>query len=367
MALWELEEFQNPTFLGFIRSIPDPAEFIGGSADILPNRTISTLEYEYLLGANNSQARRTILANVMGWDSEAPIHGRRVPSGGPESTVRGELPPIKRKAKFSEKEIIKFRQPRPGTSDREDVINYVYDLTVELVTAIQGRLEWLRMQALSEDVVVIDQEGVDVQIDFGVPTTQQYNVNTDDNLSTWWEDTANSNPLTDLDYICNAYEVAHVVRPPRMICDTTTLQVLLNNVAMRELARGPGGPAIRLTTDELNALFSIYQLPTLQPYDVTFLEENHDGTLTAVRPFNRRRIVLLPPAGIELGNTLLGPTAESRSIPGIAYSQYAPGIVGNTYGKDEPPSEWVKVAAVGFPTLPGAEYVVQATVRNDLT
>jgi hypothetical protein len=367
MALWELEEFQNPTFLGFIRSIPEPEEFLGGSADILPNRTIGTLEYEYILGANNSQARRSIMANVMGWDSEAPIHGRRVPTAAPESTVRGELPPIKRKAKLSEKEIIKFKQPRPGTSDREDVINYVYDLTDELVTAVQARLEWLRMQAISEDVVVVDQEGVDVAIDFGVPTTQQFNVNTDDNLSTWWEDTTNSNPLTDLDYICNKYEVDHGVRPARQIADPTTLQVLLNNVNLRELARGPGGPAIRLTTDELNALFTIYQLPSLRTYDVSFLEENHDGTLTAVRPFNRRKTVLLPPESITLGNTLLGPTAESRNIPGVAYTQYAPGIVGSIYGKDEPPSEWVKVAAVGFPSLPGAEYVVQMTMRNDLT
>lgn len=366
MALWELEEFQNPTFLGYVRSVPEPEEFYGGSEDVLPNATISTLEYEYILGAGNSQAKRTILANVMGWDSEAPIHGRRAPGSGAESTVRGELPPIKRKAKLSEKEIIKFKQPRPGTTEREDVLSYVYDLTDELIAAVQGRLEWLRMQALSQDRVVIDQEGVDVAIDFGIPTTQQFNINTDDNLSTWWETTATSNPVTDLDYMANLYEVTHGFRPARMICDPTTQQVLLQNTALRELARGPGGPTIRLSLDEMNAVFGIYQLPTLRPYDVTFLEENHDGTLTAVRPFNRRKIVLLPPTSVRLGSTLLGPTAESRQIPGVAYTKYAPGIVGSVYGKDEPPAEFVKVAAVGFPTLPGAEYVVQATVRNDL-
>lgn len=367
MALWELEEFQNPTFLGFIRSIPEPIEFLGGTVGFLPNRTIPTLEYEYILGAGANNARRSIMAHVMGWDSEAPIAGKRVPPGTPpESTVRGELPPIKRKAKLSEKEIIKFKQPRPGTSDREDVINYVYDLTTDLVTAVQSRLEWLRMQTLSEDRLVIDQEGVDVEIDFGIPTTQQYNVNTDDNLSTWWEDTTNSNPVTDLDYIANKYEVTHGIRPARAIWDTTTKQQLLNNVNLRELARGPGAPTIRLTEAELAALFDIYQLPAGQTYDVTFLDENHDGTYTPVRPFNRRKMVLLPPTSVDLGNTLLGPTAEGQSIPGIGYTQFAPGIVGSVYGKDEPPSEWVKVAAVGFPTLPGAQYVVQATIRNDI-
>jgi hypothetical protein len=368
MALWELEELSNPTFLGFIRSVPEPEEFLGSSEGFLPNRTVPTLEYEYILGAGGAAAKASIMAHVMGWDSEAPIASRRTPPNMAPSTVRGELPPIKRKAKLSEKEIIKYMQPRPGTSDRADVLDYIYDTTTELVTAVQARMEWLRMQAISEDRVKIDQEGVDVEIDFGVPTTQQYDINTDDNLSVWWEDTTNSNPISDLDYVCNQYEIDHMgVRPTRMIADVTTQQVLLNNVNLRDLARGPGAPTFRLTVDELNALFQIYQLPTLQTYDVTLLEEDHNGSYVTVRPFNRRKAVLLPPTSIQLGNTLIGPTAESRNIPGVAYTPYAPGIVGSVYGKDEPPSEWVKVAAVAFPTLPGAEFIVQMTVRNDLT
>lgn len=370
MALWELEEFQNPTFLGFIRSIPVPEEFLAtsGTQAFLPSKTSATLEYEYLLGAGAQRARAVAMAHVMGWDSEAPMAPKPGIPGAQEATVRGELPPIKRKAKLSEKEIIKFRQPRPGTSDRADVLDYVYQQATDLVTSVQSRAEWLAMQALSEDRVVIDSEGVQANVDFGIPTTQQYNVNTDDNLSTWWEDVANSNPVTDLDYICNKYQIDHQnVRPARGIVDTTTEINLLNNTALRDLARGPGAPTIRLSNTELAALFGIYELPSLTTYNVTMYEENHDGTLTSVRPFNRRKMVLLPPDGIELGNVLYGPTAESRSIPGVAYTQYAPGIVGNVYGQDEPPAEFVKVAAVAFPTLPGAEYVVQATIRNDLT
>jgi hypothetical protein len=309
------------------------------------------------------------MAAVMGWDSEAPIAGRKGwAEGQPAAVVRGELPPIKRKTKLSEKEIIKFRQPRPGTSDRDDVLNYVYNLATDLVTGIQSRVEWLGMQAISEDVLVIDNEGVDVGVDFGIPTTQQFNVNTDDNLSTWWTVTTGTpaNPVTDLDYVCNAYEVTHGFRPARMICDQTTNLLLLQNDTLRDLIRGPGAPTLRLTQDELDALFAIYQLPTISPYNVVLYDENHDGSLTAVRPFNRNKAVLLPPAGVEIGNVLYGPTAESRSIPGIAYSQYAPGIVGTVYGQDEPPAEYVKVAAVAFPTLPGAQYIVQMRIRNDL-
>jgi len=370
MALWELEQFQNPQFLGFIRSIPVPAEFQSGQASggILPAVTVPTLEYEYVLGANGSPAGAVPMAHVMGWDSEAPMAGRKGYNQPfpPEATVRGELPPIKRKAKLSEKEIIKFKQPRPGTSDEEDVVNYVYDLTADLVTSIQSRIEWLGMQAISEDVITINSEGVDVQVDFGIPTTQQFNVATDANFSGVWTDTTNSNAVTDLDYIANGFEVVHGFRPAKMLCDQTTNLLLLTNLKLLELIRGPGAPTIRLTQDELDALFGIYELPTLQPYNVVLYEENHDGSTVAVRPFNRNKAVLLPPDGIEVGNVLYGPTAEARSIPGVAYTQYAPGIVGSVYGKDEPPAEFVKVAAVAFPTLPGAQNIVQMRVRSDL-
>jgi len=369
MALWELEELQNPEFLGFIRSIPVPQEFQTGQAvgGILPAQTTSTLEYEYILGAQGVQVQAA-MAHVMGWDSEAPIAGRLPYRTPPDAVVRGELPPIKRKAKLSEKEIIKFKQPRPGTSDREDVLNYVYDLATDLVTGVQSRVEWLGMQAISEDVVVINSEGVDVAVDFGIPTTQQYNVSTDDGTAKfWWNDQTNSNPVTDLDYICNQFEIVHGFRPGKMIADTTTELVLLQNNNLRELVRGPGAPTIRLTEDELNALFQIYQLPTVIPYNVWLYEEGHDGSLNAVRPMNRNKAVLLPPDEVgPVGNVLYGPTAESRTIPGVAYTQYAPGIVGTVYGEDEPPAEYVKVAAVAFPTLPGAQYIVQMRVRNDL-
>src|SRR3954471_23636703 len=101
MALWQLDEFKPPALLGFIRNIPTPQAFIG--TRWLPNRVVNDLDFEYILGAS----KKPVMAHVMGFDSEAPIHGRP----GLGERVRGELPPIKRKARFGEKEIIKFLAP----------------------------------------------------------------------------------------------------------------------------------------------------------------------------------------------------------------------------------------------------------------
>ena len=85
MALWELDEFQGPQFLGFVRNVPTPPGFMGQRW--LPDQTTFDLEFEYILGA----WRRPVMAHVVGWDSEAPIHGR--PALGQK--VSGELPPIR--------------------------------------------------------------------------------------------------------------------------------------------------------------------------------------------------------------------------------------------------------------------------------
>jgi hypothetical protein len=56
-----------------------------------------------------------------------------------------------------------------------------------------------------------------------------------------------------------------------------------------------------------------------------------------------------------VGNTLVGPTAESRILLNTNYAQLRNGIWANTYNTDEPPAEWVKAVGVLFPTMPNVQ------------
>ena len=67
---------------------------------------------------------------------------------------------------------------------------------------------------------------------------------------------------------------------------------------------------------------------------------------------------MIPAGGV--GETLWGPTAESRNLIGTPLASQAPGIIAVTYGTEEPPAEWVKAAAVAFPTMPNAHLLAQA-------
>jgi hypothetical protein len=349
MALIELEEFQGPQFLGFVRNIPAPAPFLGSRW--LPDRTVFDLEVEYIKAAQD----RPVMAEIMGWDSEAPIS----PRPGLGETVRHELPPIKRKSRISEKEIIRFLSPRAGTPDRQTAIDAVYADTARLVRGVQARVEWMRMQALSEDTLTYDEGGVEFSFDYGIDADFQFNVGTGPGLSTWWSDTATSTPIADLQAMLATYNAKHGFDWTTLVVSKQIIPYLLQNADMKDQIYGTAAPGRQLTNAEQQALFATLGLPNIVVYDAVVYQENDDGSITQHRPLDPKKGILLPEGQVPIGNTLWGPTAESRALIGTNLASVAPGIFPIAYGKEDPPSEWVKVAAVSFPSMPGADHIGQ--------
>jgi hypothetical protein len=360
MALWELDEFAPPVFLGFVRSVPPPAPFRG--TRWLPDRTVSDLEFEYILGAN----RLPVMAHVMGFDSEAPLHGRP----GAASRVTGELTPIKRKARIGEKTIIRFLAPRAGLPDQAEAVSQVYSTTGDLLDAIQARMEWLRMQALSEDKVVYDDSGVKFSFDYGIDDTLQIDLSNETNgagtsvaaaYSTVWTDTANSDPVSDMATLNNALIAKQGVGLGEVVVSSLALPYLYRNDKLRTAIRGAGAPTAPLAAAEVNLLLQINGLPPISTYDVIVKSEQADGSYVDVRPMATNKLFGVP-SSISVGETLWGPTAESRVLYGTPLAGRAPGIWAETYGTTEPPSEWTKAAAVAFPSMPQANQLVQMKI-----
>lgn len=360
MALWELDEFAPPVFLGFVRTMPPPNAFRGERW--LPNQTISDLEFEYVLGSYN----RPVMAHVMGFDSEAPLHGRP----GSAARVTGELPPIKRKARIGEKAIIRFLTPRVGTTDQAEAVRTVYTTTTDLLDTIQARVEWLRMQALSEDTIVYNEAGVKFAFDFGLDDEFQIDLTTEQDgdgnsvsseFSTVWSDHTNADPIADMAALQLRVQNKWGVSLAEFVMSATKLPDLYMNAKMRGEIRGTGAPTAPLTPAEVQTLFSIHNLPPVSTYDVVVQQEDEYGAYADVRPMAKNKLFGVPEGG-AVGNTLWGPTAESRVLYGTSLAGAAPGIWAETYGTTEPPSEWVKAAAVAFPSMPRANQLVQMTI-----
>lgn len=360
MALWDLEEFLPPRLLPWVRMQPVPASF--AAERWLPNQTINDLNFEYIKGRRN----QTVMAHVMGYDSEAPIAGRQ--AGG--SRVAGELPPIKRKSRIGEREVIKFLTPRTGSADQREAINSVYRDTANLLDSIQARVEWLRVKALSEATVKYDEGGVVFEFDFGLTKKYQLDLTTATNgdgdalgdiVGSDWTNHATSTPVTDLQFLCNLIRDETGQLPAEFVTDSATINHLQASAELHILARGENGLPGILTQDEINAVFARYSLPTVVAYDVFVSREEEDGSIVDERILTPGRGFLVPARPV--GNTLWGPTAESLSLVGTALQSEAPGIFASTYGTIEPVGEWTKAAAIAFPTMPNCHVLGQIKTR----
>lgn len=354
MALAELEVFQGPQFLGFVRNVPAPAPYIANRW--LPNRTVFDLEVEYLVGAQE----KPVMAQILSWDAEAPL----APRPGLGHKITQELPPIKRKAKIPEKQLIRFLQPRANTPDVQSAIDSVFDDTARLIQGVQARVEWMRMQALSESTLAYNEDGIVVTLDYGIDASQQYDVGVDADLSTWWSDTATANWVADLQFIADDMEARTGFRPNEFALSKTIIPYMANNTTAKGLLYNPA-PSRQLVLDEINQLLNLYDLPSLVPYDAKVYREEGDGTVTTLTPLDPKKGVLIPAdPGILIGETLWGPTAESRSLIGTPRAFQAPGIYAVVYGQEDPPSEWIKAAAVAVPSMPGANLIGQVQLLN---
>lgn len=370
MAVWELDQFKPPQFLGFVRRAYEatPQGFMGQRW--LPNLTVDDLAFEYLLGAN----RRPAMATVLSYDSEAPLAGR----SGQGERIGGELPPIKRKMRLGEKEIIRrYTNPRVGTADQQVALNGVYNDTLDLIESVQARIEWMALQTLSENVLLYDEDDIKWAFDYGVNGDFQWNIPTKlDNHSRWgngatnqtitvgdpWNVPATATYINDLQKICDLIERTTGQRPVEFVCSRVVLDYMANSKEIKDLVRGTaaGTTTLMLSDPEIQSVFTRYRLPTIVPYDVTVMRELEDGSQVEVRPLAQNKAFLTQ--GRPIGNFLHGPTAESRILANTAYAQLASGIWANTYATDEPPAEWTKVAAVAFPTAPEMNRVGQMTL-----
>ncbi len=349
MALWELAEFVTPAFLGFVRNIPVPEAFQGNTW--LPPQTVDDIEVEYIKGARTNR----VMAKVIAYEAEAPIG----PKPGLGERVRMDLPPIKLKEKISEQEIIRYKQPRAGTADEQTAISAVYDITTRLVESVFARVEWLQLQAMSEPSVSYNDAGVIFDVNFGIG--KQWDLDVDAELSTYWDDHALSDPVADLvvmrDFLIDNFGVV----PGELVVSRAVRSHILANDAARALVRAESVSGAILSDEELDRITELYGLPRIRTYDVQVEAEDNAGVITTIRTMASNRAFLVPTTPV--GSTPFGPTAEAISdLVGTSLGQFASGVIAQTYGQNDPPSEWVKAAAVAFPSMPSAELVQQIQV-----
>lgn len=332
-----LELFNQKEILNYLKERKFPAMM---GEELFPEVKKQSLEFEVLTNASKTP----VIASVHGFDTESEIGQREA-----EKKVI-ELALIKRKMQLKEKEIIALESPR-NDAEKQYLMKNVYNDFDNLIESVKARAEKMRMDVISTGILKLDENELDAEIDYGVPTENKV-INVD-----WSSNT--SNPINDMIAWANKLDQM----PGRVITSNTILAKILSNKNVVNALFGKDSTRIA-SVGELNTYLESLGLPKIYTYDRKYRKLEKNGTYTKHRYFPENKFVMLP--NETLGETVYGPTAEEIRL------QRDPSIDVRSVGKifacmyeegKDPVSTWEKAVATALPVLSCAEDIFQADIN----
>ncbi|MDI9215950.1 major capsid protein [Clostridium tertium] len=310
---------------------------------LFPSRKIQDIEFDMILGAGGLP----VSASVHAFDTKTQLASREAIQKGAAS-----LALIKRQIKIAEKEIIKINNPRTNT-ELTHVLTQLYNDADKMVEGVNVRVEAMRMEALSTGKIKIEENGVKVTLDYGVPVGNKKAFN--------WTDPATSKPLDDLEVLASAVEDASGSRPTRALTSRKIAKAICNNASIRAAIHGVNSDKI-VTLAQLNELLAQCELPRIVTYEGKYRVEGVKG-FTTKRYFPENTISMFGDG--TLGETIFGLTAEEVKLIGDGKMDLAE-MVGNifvgTYTSTDPVGEFTKAAATAIPSFPRGEELGIGTI-----
>lgn len=309
---------------------------------LFPERKIQDIEFDMILGAGGLP----VSASVHAYDTKTQLASREAIEKGVAS-----LALIKRQIKIAEKEIIKINNPRTD-AELAFVLSQLYNDSEKMVESVKVRVEAMRMEALSTGKIKIEENGVKVTLDYGVPTANKKSFN--------WTDPATSKPLDDLTILADAVEDTSS-RPTRALTSRKIVRAICNSNSVRAAIHGVNSDKI-VTLAQLNELLAQSNLPLIVTYEEKYKVEAAKG-FTTKRYFPENVISMFGDG--PLGETIYGLTAEEVKLIGDGKMDEA-SMVGNifvgTYTSIDPVGEFTKSAATALPSFPHGEELGIGTI-----
>ncbi|MBN3421752.1 major capsid protein [Clostridium botulinum] len=309
---------------------------------LFPERKIQDIEFDMILGAGGLP----VSASVHAFDTKTQMASREAIEKGVAS-----LALIKRQIKIAEKEIIKINNPRTD-AELTFVLSQLYNDSEKMVQAVKVRVEAMRMEVLSTGKLKIEENGVKVTLDYGIPAANKKSFN--------WSDPATSKPLDDLTSLADAVEDTSV-RPTRALTSRKLARAICNSHSVRAAIHGVNSDKI-VSLAQLNELLEQSDLPQIVTYEGKYKVEKAKGFDTK-RYFPDNIITMFGDG--PLGETIYGLTAEEVKLIGdgkMDMAEMVDKIFVGTYTSIDPVGEFTKAAATALPSLPHGEELGIGTI-----
>lgn len=300
---------------------------------LFPSKKIQDIKFNMITGANGLP----VSASIHAFDTETELASREALQNG-----AAKLALIKRKIAIGEEEIIAINNPRTDAEWKQILADLYKDADL-MTTAVQTRIEAMRMELLSSGFIKINENKVAVTLDYKVP---KQNIKKFD-----WSDPTNADPLGDLEALAIAVEDTSGVRPTRAITSTKILNQIKSCECVKKAVWGVNSDRI-VTNDDLNKLLVSLELPKLATYNAKYKVLNKKGDYDTKRYFPEDVISMFGDG--TLGQTIYGLTAEEIELMGSKAVEQAK-MIGNIFvgveKQGDPVKRFTKAAATALPTL----------------
>jgi hypothetical protein len=322
-GLTHLAEFQKPALRGLVD------ETVQDRVATLADRFLPTSEtYSNTFSYDIIKTNKYIGA-MIGYGSEPPVVDRDA-----VASKMGEIAKMGLKYIATEEELLALHQAR-NNGEKSAMIEKLTLKGVDLVDAIQRRIDVTKMEALTKGNFAYNKNGVKVSVDFGIPAENKVALTSG---ADW--DVADRDVIGDLLGFVEKYEEVNGQAPSVILMSReANAKLLRNNVIITEAGRPAG--STRVSQAELNSVLQGFGLPPIQiVLDRKVTVKNvYTGENETIEYFPVNRLVMLSEG---VGEYLLGPTVEN---------DFQPGIVLEAKDKDEPIQSILRTVAAGFPAI----------------
>lgn len=297
----------------------------------LPNTQIADLEFRIDKGIDRNYNGASPLR---AFDTPVPLVAR------PGRTrITGELPPLGEMMRLSE-----YDRLRLNARGAEAIVDQIFNDTEVLLRRARNKLELMRGQALENAGYSFNENGIDIDVDFGRQNSLTVTA------GTLWG-AASPTPLTDELSWIETYIDINGTPPGAVLMSTAVRTALLQTDEYRSAGYNLSAAPAYLTVDAFNNVRASHDLPPVVIYD---------AKVGGSRIISANKIIFLPAQGEKMGDTFWGVTAESLEVE-IDQTDQA-GIVAYTLKGTNPVAVYTATAAIALPVMPNPDLTMVATV-----
>ncbi len=312
---------------------------------LFPLKYTPTMKFEYLKGSK----KRAVTAHFHAFNTESEIASRK----GAEKEAF-EVALIKRKIGLDEELLKKLSQPRSKEEFNGNIMELFDDVEI-LREGVRARVEASRFEALQTGIININENGMKVKIDYGMPSAHRAEIGLD-----WTKPDADI--LGDLKLWSKTIYKDSGKKPTKGITSEEIISCFPLNKDIRKAMYGVN--ADQIPTDmEISAFFKKMGLPTFITYDEMYQEELKDGKLVDKRYFDENRVVIF--ADAQLGDTMWTETPEHNIIakdPSIKKEDMGNILIMSWLESRDPVGWWTKAVTCALPSFPMVDQVFSAKV-----